>query len=129
MLSIRFIMIILFRHMAVLLIIVYLFIPVMGFAHVDAPAVARLDVRSIDGVVGSPCDHCPCSDERDSRCCDTVFCNCAFQSPPVQGVKLIYAPVMLITRNSESFRKLPQVYSSIFVPPQNRLLTGFSDVI
>jgi hypothetical protein len=112
-------MLLTFRHMAVILIVLYLFIPVMGFAHVDAPGTGITAVISIDGVLGSPCDRCPCSDDQGSHCCDTAYCSCAFHSPPVQGVQVSYAPFMIITRNSDSFRMLPQVYRTIFVPPQN----------
>lgn len=118
-----------FRHMAALLIIFYLFIPVMGFAHVDVPDGGSADIRSIDGVAGSPCEHCPCSDEQGSRCCDTTSCSCSFHNPPVLGVQMRYAPVVMITRTTESFWMLPQVYRSIFVPPQNQLHECFSDVI
>jgi len=108
-----------FKHMALLLIILYLFIPVMGFAHVTAPDVGVTDIRSIDRLADSPCDHCPCSDEEGSHCCDTSSCSCSFHSPPEQGVQVNYAPVVIITRHTDSFWLLPQVYSSIFVPPQN----------
>jgi len=111
-----------FRHMAVLLIILYLCIPVMGFAHVDVPDVVAADIRSIGRAADAPCEQCPCSDEQGSHCCDTASCSCTFHSPPVQGVQVNYSPVVIITRHSDSFWMLPQVYSSIFVPPQNRSL-------
>jgi hypothetical protein len=115
-------MLLAFRHMALLLIVLYLFIPVMGFAHVDVPDVGATAVRLVDGALGSPCDHCPCSDGQGSRCCDAAYCSCAFHSPPDQGFQVSYAPIMIITRNSESFWMLPQVYRPIFVPPQNRFM-------
>jgi hypothetical protein len=105
--------------MAVLLIILYLFIPVMGFAHVDVPDIATADLRSSDGVAGAPCEQCPCSDEQGSHCCDAASCSCAFHSPPVQGIQVCYAPVVSMSRHTDSFWLLPQIYSSIFVPPQN----------
>jgi hypothetical protein len=107
------------RHISVLLIILYLCLPAMGFAHVDIPD-SDVTQKGLRGeATGSLCDHCPCSDEQDSRCCDTDFCSCAFNSPPVRGVQLNYAPVVLIVRHIEAFWELPQVYVSIFVPPQN----------
>lgn len=109
-----------FRHMAAFLIILYLLIPVMGFAHADVAAVAAIDISSIGDVAGSPCEHCPCSDEKDATCCDTASCSCSFHSPPGQGGQVHYAPVVITTRHIESFRMLPQVYSTIYVPPQNR---------
>jgi hypothetical protein len=118
-----------FRHMALLLIILYLCIPVMGFAHVNAAAAGVTDIRPIDRLADSPCDHCPCSDEQGSHCCDTSSCSCAFHSPSAQGVQVNYAPVVIVTRHDDSFWFLPQVYSSIFVPPQNRSSAGLSDVI
>jgi len=118
-----------FRHMSALLIILYLFIPVMGFAHAGVPDAGTTDIRSLCAVAGSPCDHCPCSEEQGSPCCDTDFCSCSFHSPPVQGVQVRYAPVVVIARRTESFWMLPQVYLPIFVPPQNQLPERFSDVM
>ena len=108
------------RHISALLIILYLLIPVMGFGHDTAPDTRTTDIRSIGEVAGSPCDGCPCSDEQGSRCCDIDFCSCAFHCPSVQGVQVRYAPVVIVARHAESFRMLPQVYLSIFVPPQNQ---------
>jgi len=114
-----FIMQLTFRHMSALLIILYLFIPVMGLAHVAVADDGATDIRAVGAVTASPCDDCPCSDEQGSRCCDTDFCCCAFHCPPVQGVQLSYAPVVMVARHAESFWMLPQVYLPIFVPPQN----------
>ena len=105
--------------MSALLLIVYLFIPVMGFAHVTAPDAGTREIRTVVADAGSPCDGCPCSNEEGSHCCDTGFCSCAFHSPPVQGIRLCYDPDVNIVRHSESFWMPPQVYLSIFVPPQN----------
>jgi hypothetical protein len=115
--------------MAMLLIILYLFIPVMGFAHAGVADVVVTDIRSIDRFAASPCDHCPCSDGQGTHCCDTASCSCAFHSPPAQGVQVNYAPIVSITRHRDSFWFLPQVYGSIFVPPQNRSSANYSDVI
>jgi hypothetical protein len=52
-----------------------------------------------------------------------------FHSPPVLGVQVHYAPFVISTRFIESFWMLPQVYFSIFVPPQNRFLDTLSYVI
>jgi hypothetical protein len=108
------------HHISVFLIIIYLCIPVIGFAHVDIPNAEEMNIRSVGEVAGSPCERCPCSDEQGSSCCDTDFCCCGFHSPPVLGIQLYYAPVVVIVRHIESFWKLPQVYFSIFVPPQNQ---------
>jgi hypothetical protein len=37
----------------------------------------------------------------------------------VQGIQVCYAPVVSMSRHTDSFWLLPQIYSSIFVPPQN----------
>jgi hypothetical protein len=118
-----------FRHIALFLMMVYLLIPIAGFAHVAAPDFWVMEIQSINGSPDSPCDHCPCSDEHESHCCDTGFCSCALHSPPVQGVQLRYVPIVVVTRFAESSRKLPQVYLSIVVPPQNRFLEPVSDTI
>jgi len=107
------------RHMSALLLILYLLVPVMGFAHGGKDA-GGTDIRSIGGLASSPCGGCPCGDEQGSRCCDIDFCCCAFHCPPVQGTQARYAPVVIVARQGESFWKLPQVYLSIFVPPQNQ---------
>ena len=110
-----------FRQIAVLLILVYLFLPVAGFAHVAAPKVTAMELRSTGGVeLGSPCDHCPYSNEHESDCCDTTACSCAFHTPPSQNHRIRYAPVVGLIRLTESFRALPQVFLPIYVPPQNR---------
>lgn len=118
-----------FRHIAAVLIIFYLCIPVMGFAHVDVPEGGVADIQLSEGAVTSPCEHCPCSDEQGSHCCDTTSCSCAFHSPPGQGVQVLYAPVVIINRQADIFWILPQVYGSIFVPPQNRVHLFITDVI
>jgi len=115
--------------MALLLIILYLLIPVMGFAHVNNADAGAANIRSMGVVAGSPCDHCPCSDEQGPRCCDADFCCCAFHSPQVQGVQVRYAPVVTIARPAEPFWVLPRVYLSIFVPPQNPSIDRLSDLI
>lgn len=116
------------RHTALLLIILYLCMPVMGFAHAGIPDIVSADIRTDGGVAGSPCNQCPCSDQQGSHCCDTAFCSCAFHSPPVQGIQVHYAPLVSISCYTESFWKLPQVYRSIFVPPQNRFAGTFAEV-
>ena len=118
-----------FRHIAAVLIIFYLFIPVMGFAHVDVPDGGIAEILTIEGLATSPCEHCPCSDEQGSHCCDTTSCTCAFHSPPEQGVQVLYAPVVIINRQADIFWMPQQVYGSIFVPPQNRVHLFFADVI
>ena len=117
------------RHVAVSMIILCLLIPVMGIAHAGVPDIGAAETRSIGALAGSPCDRCPCGDEQGSHCCDTDFCSCSFHSPPVQGVQVRYAPVVTVVRHDNPFRMLPQVYLSIFVPPQNRFPDRFPDLI
>jgi hypothetical protein len=114
--------------MSTLLLIIYLFIPVLGFAHVIIPVAGTSEIRSITAVAGSPCDDCPCSNQEESHCCDSGSCSCAFHSPPMQGCQLRYDPDVNSIRHTESFRMLPQVYYSIFVPPQNRTSDHLCDV-
>jgi len=114
-----------FRHSAVLIIILYLCLPVVGFAHADISA-GLIDVRLTDGGITqeAPCDQCPCSDEHGSDCCGASVCGCAFQSPPEQALRVRYAPVVVSLRSLDSFWVLPQVYLPIFVPPQNMPVAG-----
>jgi hypothetical protein len=110
-----------FRHSALLLMIIYMLIPVAGFAHVDIPTAAAIDLRLTAGAENeAPCDHCPCNDDQGSDCCGTTVCSCAFHSPPEQRMLIRYAPVVVLIRHTDSFWVLPQVYLPIFVPPQNQ---------
>jgi hypothetical protein len=105
---------------AVLLIVIYMALPSTLFAHSssmedDATALPS----SAFSTSTSPCDSCPCSGEHHSDCCDTTSGNCVCHAPLGQGFQLAYTPMIAIRNFRESSWSLPQVYHTIFVPPQN----------
>lgn len=107
-----------FNHtVAIILMVVYLALPTALWSHAvaDGPA-----VPPVSGTTqGSPCDTGPCSGGHDTDCCDTTGCNCACHAPLGQGIRLAYAPVIVVRQFYEPSGIFPQVYRTIFVPPQN----------
>lgn len=67
-------------------------------------------------------DHCPCGPvehEGDFDACDTcVNCIC-HASMTVEPFRLSYNPVFSDLKSSESFKPLPEVHLSKFIPPRN----------
>jgi hypothetical protein len=103
------------------LIILSLVLPGAGLAALSSleSGVSSEQSAAFHATTTTPDDTCPCSGGPGSDCCDTSFCNCGCHAPLSQGVRLVYAPVMAVQTVRELFRPLPQVYFSIFVPPQN----------
>jgi hypothetical protein len=107
---------------AIILIVIYLSLPTTILAHAAAQESTAPTGQSPAGITtNTPCDHCPCSENQGSDCCDTTFCNCACHAPLSQGVLLKYAPVIASQNFAEPSWSFPQVYRTIFVPPQNLL--------
>jgi hypothetical protein len=105
---------------AVFLILMYLGLPAAVTARTISPEAGLAAQQTVaDTSTTSPCDTCPCSDGHDADCCDTTGCSCACHAPLGQGVRLAYAPVVAVQSFPEPFWSLPQVYRTIFVPPQN----------
>lgn len=102
---------------AMVLILVYLALPATPLNHAEIVEKTAPGVQAL--VVASSYDNCPCSDDHSSDCCDTTFCNCACHAPLSRGLRLNYSPMI----DTQDFREpswlLLQVYSTIFVPPQN----------
>jgi hypothetical protein len=102
------------------LIVIYLALPATNLAYAATQeASAPSAEEAYSSTTTAPCDSCPCSDGQGSDCCDTAFCSCACHAPLSQGLRLVYAPVIVIHRFREPTSSLPQVFISIFVPPQN----------
>lgn len=97
------------------LIVLYLAFPAASLACAVSPETGVSSARSFI----APGDTCPCSDGQSSECCDMTFCTCACHIPLGQGTRLVYAPVIYTQSFREHFWSLPQVFLSIFVPPQN----------
>lgn len=108
------------RHIiTALALIVYLFLPAQGVVHACVQNTAIQDSRTTYTTApDSPCDECPCSGEQDSDCCDTTSCPCSCHTPLTRHMHT-YAPIVIVQRFAEPHWSLPQVYLSIFVPPQN----------
>jgi hypothetical protein len=105
---------------AIVLIVIYLALPATSFASAILDAgLPSAQAAYSTAPTTAPCDNCPCSGGQDSDCCDTTFCDCSCHAPLGQGLKLTYAPVIVIQSFPEPSWSLPQSYRSIFVPPQN----------
>jgi len=105
---------------AVILIVIYLMLPSTLFSHssyIGDDATAQSS--SAFSTPTSPRDTCPCSGGQHSDCCETTFCDCACHAPLGQGFQFAYTPMIAIQDFPESTWALPQVYRTIFVPPQN----------
>ncbi|MDD2853461.1 MAG: hypothetical protein PHY09_16365 [Desulfuromonadaceae bacterium] len=105
---------------AILLIIIYLAIPVASHAVAAMPDAHGNSPHAVSGALLplSP-DTCPCSDNGGHVCCD-ASCGCCVCSAPLgQCLQLKYAPIIVTQLFPEFFWSLPQVYLTIFVPPQN----------
>lgn len=96
-----------------------IFIAVQSFAqalpHSIAPDVQKIKCETVQ----IPCDDCPCNDEHGDRECDTA-CSCcsSFASLP-ESVIFLFSPIAAFFSPAEPLLLMPQVYFSIFVPPQN----------
>jgi hypothetical protein len=105
---------------AAILIVMYLALPTTIFAHAASIEVREATVQKIYSTTAdSPCGDCPCSDGHGPDCCDTTFCNCACHAPLSQDLRIKYVPVIATQLFREPTWFLPQVYRTIFVPPQN----------
>lgn len=110
------------RAVAVFLLVLYLLVPVLAAAHAD-------NMAGDDSAVGyaastldkAPCGDCPCSGEQSGQCCDAPFCWCACHASLAGGLQLTYHPVVARLSVLELSFSFPQVYRTIFVPPQNLL--------
>ena len=102
------------------LIVIYLALPATSFARAVAQEESAPQAQTILSTTGTaPTDSCPCSGDEGSGCCDTIFCSCACHAPLSQTLRLVYAPVIVTHSFREPTGSLPQVFLSIFVPPQN----------
>lgn len=103
-----------------LLIMVYLALPATNLAY--SATINGDDLSNkvfYSTTTNAPCDNCPCSDGQGSDCCDTTFCNCSCHAPLGNGLRLKYTPMIATQSIHEKYWSLPQIFFSIFVPPQN----------
>lgn len=92
---------------------------VQSFAHVLPHGFATDIQQSKVETMQNPCNDCPCEDQQGGRECDVV-CSCcsSFASLP-ESVFFRYSSIVTIMSPSEPLSLMPQVYLTIFVPPQN----------
>jgi len=104
---------------ATFLVVFYLALPTTMFAKVSIVESGLGAVQESGRQAPAvPCGG-PCNDEQGSGCCETTSCSCACHAPLASSLRLIYAPVIVSESFYERHWSLPQVYSQIFVPPQN----------
>jgi len=111
---------------ALLLVCAYLLLPLEGFANLTAPSpdsptdqTCLLEFDSLEQSV----PHCPCSDRHESNGCDSgcSCCSCcAFVAPYPAGLAGRLIPAATSFSMLEPFKRFPEVYLPIFVPPQKR---------
>lgn len=105
---------------ATLLVAIYLVMPAPIVAStVSMDKVMAQQQPSCLAAISIPCKPDPCHEDQGSGCCETTSCNCACHAPLASSLRLIYAPVIVDESFFERAWSLPQVYSQIFVPPQN----------
>lgn len=107
---------------AAALIVMYLAMPATAFSNAVYGDSDGADSRVTHvSKVSTPCGDCPCSQSHGSDCCETTCCTCACHAPFPQNLRLQYAPMIVMATFIEPSGFFPQVYLSIFVPPQNRV--------
>lgn len=110
------------RIIAIVLIFIYLAQPLAAVAHSVSLETGFSSAAVIsDSAAVSTGGDCPCSDEYDSGCCDTVFCSCSCHASLARTLQISYSPMIVMQSFLEPSWPLPQVYDRIFVPPQNVL--------
>jgi hypothetical protein len=104
---------------AALLLIISLVMPIACDAArlldlVDSPVVAHTQLAADVSDGHCPCPECPFNHHCESDCCSSY-------APLFQGLELDYAPTSACLSFFSIDSKPPQVYFSIFVPPQNHV--------
>jgi hypothetical protein len=109
---------VMYYSFAIVVIALYLLLPVKVFACCDAPGVCKAGAQIVRASGEAPCGS-PCSGTPHADCCESSCC-CPCHAPLGQRVTVAYTPMVTFRRCLEIRGKLPQVYPSIYVPPQNR---------
>jgi len=112
---------------ALLMISAYLLLPLDTFANLEPPfspsphnGTSLLETASPN----HPASHSPCSDRHGTGgCTSTCSCCscCSFFAPLPTGVACRTMPPAMSFSMLEPFKRFPEVYLPIFVPPQNRV--------
>lgn len=104
---------------AAILLVISLILPIACDAArlldlVDSAVVVHTQVASDLSGGGCPCPECPCSQHCENDCCSSY-------APLFQSLVLDYSPTFAYLSFFSINIKPPQVYFSIFVPPQNHV--------
>jgi len=109
---------------ALLIVCAHLFLPLDSFANLEPPFPATLQNSSSLAAIASrrePIPHRPCSDRHATDCCNSSCSCCSSFVVPLPAVitRRAIAPAASFSMR-EPFKRFPEVYLPIFVPPQNR---------
>jgi hypothetical protein len=114
------------RLIALLIVCAYLTLPLDSFANLEPVfASPRYSDTSIQQFAqsGESDSHCPCTDRHGSDGCNSgcSCCSCcSFFAPLPAGIAWRPVPPAASFSMLEPFQRFPEVYLTIFVPPQNR---------
>ena len=113
------------RLTALLMVCAFLFLPLESFANHEPAfsptlySTSPLEIASPE----EPDSHCPCTDRHGSDGCsfNCSCCSCcSFFAPLPTGISCRSIPPVTSFSMIEPFKRFPEVYLPIFVPPQNR---------
>jgi len=112
------------KFFAKLLLVVMLTVAINGVhenSHAMQSPVAAADDHGLNSDNASATHQCPCppfEQHKDCDGCDNCI-NCTCHAPlTVQPLQLDYKPIIVNLSMSDSFKHLPEVYLSKFIPPQ-----------
>lgn len=110
------------RLIVVVMICLYLHHPSRGVAATffDPPRIFQSDKSESPSAGHLPCSDCPCSDTTHGDCSFNCSCCSFIPSLTHHFSGIIYPPAEQKLAIAEPYRRLPQVYLPIFVPPQNK---------
>lgn len=115
------------KYYGLLLIALYLFSPISGFAFASPVfhdnGLPGMDYSYLSSNATQPDQNLPTSEEQESNS-DELNCSCFCHIPSIHLV-VPYSPLTSSLETKEKYRILSGVYFSIFVPPQN--LSWFPD--
>lgn len=109
----------LYYPFAIIVMALYLLLPARVLAHCSAPEPCSAGPMLVQAAGDAPCGSCPCSDTQHGDCCESACC-CPCHAPFGQRITFTYSPMITFQSTPDLLGEPPQVYLSIFVPPQNR---------
>jgi hypothetical protein len=114
------------RLIALLIVSAYLILPLDSFANLEpifaSPLQSESSIQQLSST-GQSDSHCPCTDRHGSDGCNSgcSCCSCSSFFAPLPAM-IAWRAFQPVTSFSllEPFQRFPEVYPTIFVPPQNR---------